>query len=268
MLIDLHVHTSRYSACGRSTPEEMAARAATLGYDAIVLTEHHAIWSAEDAAALERRCPGLRVFRGVEATSVDGDDFLLFGGAISDGSNRDGTIRNGAFPAGMEDRRIVEYAHAHGAVVVLAHPYRFRDRVPQVVEDGLVDGVEVLSNNILVANHERASELAIRTGSFAVAATDAHHVSTLGLYGIGLQEPVASEDALADALLRRAFELYVDTERVAASNAAVAQHMAEVLDLIAQGCDDRTIRERVPGMHGIVIQGLRRGVDVRRAMDA
>lgn len=256
MLIDLHVHTNRYSACGRSTPEEMAARAAALGFDAIVLTEHHAVWPAEGAATLERSCPGLRVFRGLEVTSSDGDDYLLYGGAI-DGS---------AFEAGMADWLILERAHAQGAVVVLAHPFRYRDRAPQIVEDGLVDGVEVLSNNILVANQGRASDLASRTGAFAVAATDAHHVDSLGLYGIRLREPVVDEGGLADALRRRAFELYVDAGRVAASNAEVAKHLEQALDLIAQGYDDRHIRERVPGMHNIVIQGLRRGVDVRRAM--
>ena len=255
MLVDLHVHTNRYSACGRSTPDEMAATAAALGYDAIVLTEHHAVWSAEDAAVLERRYPGLRVFRGVEVTSSAGDDYLLYGGDL-----------NGRpYEAGADERAIVERARAQGSVVVLAHPYRYRDAAPAIVEEGLVDGVEVLSNNILVVNQGRASDLAARAGAFATAATDAHHVDTLGLYGIRLQEGVADEEGLADALRRRAFELYVDAERVAASNAEVAKHVSEARDLIAQGYDDRTIRERVPGMHNIVIQGLRRGLDVRRA---
>jgi hypothetical protein len=53
---------------------------------------------------------------------------------------------------------------------------------------------------------------------------------------------------------------------VAAANAEMAKHLDEALDLIAQGYDDRTIRERVPGMNLVVIQGLRRGVDVRRPM--
>lgn len=255
MLIDLHVHTNRYSACGRSTPEDMVATAAALGYDAIVLTEHHAMWSAEDAAALERGCPGLRVFRGIEVTSDEGDDFLLYG-----------AIDGGAFHARMDAVRIVEEAHAQGAVVVLAHPYRYRDRVPQVVEDALVDGVEVFSSNILVASQARATDLAARTGVFTTAATDAHHVDTLGLYGIWLDEPATNETELAAALRRRAFTLYIDAERVAASNATVAAHKDEALEMIAQGCDDRTIHERVPGMNSIIIQGLRQGADVRRAM--
>lgn len=252
MLIDLHVHTSRYSACGRSAPEEMVARAAALGYDAIVLTEHHAVWSVEDAAALERGCPGLRVFRGIEVTSSEGDDYLLYG--VADG---------GAFEAGMEGRAILDRAHAQGAAVALAHPYRFRDRVPRIVEEGLVDGVEVLSNNILAANQGRAADLARRTGAFAVAATDAHHVDTLGLYGVRLHERVADEAELADALRRRAFELYVDAGRVAAANAEMAKHLDETADLIAQGYDNGTIRARVPGMRNVVIEGLRHGLDVR-----
>ena len=252
MLIDLHVHTSRYSPCGRGAPEQMVSRAAALGFDAIVLTEHHVVWPEEEVAALGQPCPGLRVFRGAEVTSADGDDFLLYG------------IGEGDWKVGMDEREIVERAHAQGAVVVLAHPYRYHDRVPQVAEEGLVDGVEVLSNNILAANQARAEELARRIGAFAVAATDAHHVDSLGLYGIRLHEAVTDEVELADALRRRAFELFVDAERVAAVNAEVATHLHEALDLIAQGYDDGYIRERVPGMHLVVIQGLRQGLDVRR----
>lgn len=254
MLIDLHVHTNRYSTCGRSAPEEMAARAAALGFDAIVLTEHHAVWSAEEVMALERCCPGLRVFHGIEVTSAEGDDYVLYG------------VADGGFEAGMEERAILERAHAQGAVVVLAHPYRYRNRAPQVAEEGLLDGVEVLSNNILVANQGRANELVLRSGAFAVAATDAHHVDSLGLYGIRLHAAVADEVELADVLRRRAFELFIDTGRVAAANAEVAKHLDEALDLISQGHDDRYIRERVPGMHLVVIQGLRLGLDVRRPM--
>lgn len=253
MLIDLHVHTNRYSACGRSTPEEMAAAASALGYDAIVLTDHHHMWSAAEAGELERRTPGLRVFRGMEVTASEGSDFLLYG--VDDPS---------PFFAGMDPAALVKRAHAQGGVVVLAHPYRYGDRVPQVAEDGLVDGVEVLSNNILAANQGRAAELAATTGMFAVAATDAHHADWLGLYGIRLSRPVDDERALADALRERAFELYVDAARVSAANAETSKHFGEVLDLIAQGCGDQIIRKAVPGVPMIVIQGLRRGVDVRR----
>jgi len=252
MLIDLHVHTNRYSPCGRSTPEEMVAKAAALGFDAIVLTEHPVTWPPEEAAALERQCPGLRVFRGIEVTSADGDDFLVFGAT------------DGGFEAGMEDRAILERVRAQRAAVVLAHPYRYRDRVPRIVEEGLVDGVEVLSNHILAANQGRADDLARRAGLLGVAASDAHHVDSLGLYGMHLHQPVADEVELADALRRRALDVYVDAARVAAVNAEVAAHLHEALDLIAQGYDDRTIRERVPGMHLVVIQGLRQGLDVRR----
>jgi len=253
MLIDLHVHTNRYSACGRSTPEAMAAAAAALGYDAIVLTDHHHLWSVAEAAELERHTPGLRVLRGMEVTASDGSDYLLYG--ISDAS---------PFSAGMDAVSLLESVHAQDGVVILAHPYRYADTVPEIAEAGAVDGVEVLSNNILAANQGRAAELSARSGMFAVAATDAHHVDSLGLYGVRLARPVADERSLAEALRARAYDLYVDAGRVAAANAETAKHLSVVLDLIAQGYDDRSIRQAVPAVHMVVIQGLRRGADVRR----
>ena len=48
MIVDLHVHTSRYSGCGKSTPEEMVAAAQAAGIEAMVLTEHHIIWPEDE----------------------------------------------------------------------------------------------------------------------------------------------------------------------------------------------------------------------------
>jgi predicted metal-dependent phosphoesterase TrpH len=79
MLIDLHVHTPRYSSCARSAPEEMVARAQEVGLDGLVITEHHVVWPADELAALQARFPAVRLFRGVEITTDTGDDFLIYG---------------------------------------------------------------------------------------------------------------------------------------------------------------------------------------------
>ncbi len=40
MLIDMHVHTTRYSKFSRMSAESMAERARTVGLDGLVITEH------------------------------------------------------------------------------------------------------------------------------------------------------------------------------------------------------------------------------------
>ena len=55
MLIDLHVHTTAYSGCAKSTPHEMLERATEIGLDAIVITEHNVVWPEERVAALQMK---------------------------------------------------------------------------------------------------------------------------------------------------------------------------------------------------------------------
>jgi hypothetical protein len=253
MRMDLHVHTSRYSPCGRSSPEEMVARAREVGLDGLVLTEHNVLWPEDEVMALRRQFPGLVILRGIEVTSSAGDDFLVYG--VTDPH---------LFSPRMDGRELVRRAHAAGGVVVLAHPYRYSDQVPPWLEEDPVDGVEVWSWNILGYAHGRAWELARRLGAFALAASDAHQVDVLGLYALQLQRPVADERQLAQALREGAFQVVLDQPRLRALNAEIMTHLAQIRALIAEGYPDETIRERVPHLSGTMLTGIRQGLDISR----
>lgn len=253
MFVDLHVHTNRYSPCGRSSPEEMAACARKVGLDVLVLTEHNILWPEDEVAALRERFPGLVILRGVEVLSDAGDDFLVYG--VTDPQ---------LFYPRMDGRELVRRAHAAGGVVVLAHPYRYSDQVPAWLEEDPVDGVEVWSWNILGYAHGRAMELARRLGAFTVAASDAHHVDVLGLYALRLHHPVADETQLAQVLRQRAFQVFTDQPRLRALNREITTNLAEIRALIAQGYPDETIRERIPHLSGTMLSGIRQGLDITR----
>ena len=45
MLVDIHIHTSRYSECSSLHPIDMAVAAKEAGLDGICLTEHQTVWS-------------------------------------------------------------------------------------------------------------------------------------------------------------------------------------------------------------------------------
>lgn len=66
MLIDLHVHTSAYSACSRIKPRDAIDRAAAVGLTGMAFTEHGRFWP-EDA------------WREVSAYATGRDLFLVNG---------------------------------------------------------------------------------------------------------------------------------------------------------------------------------------------
>jgi len=82
--IDIHVHTRRHSACGRSEPEEMVAAAQRYGLDALVFTEHHVVWGRGELAELQRLFPSVRLFTGVEISTESSGDVLVIGAEGTD----------------------------------------------------------------------------------------------------------------------------------------------------------------------------------------
>ena len=251
MLIDLHVHTTRFSNCARSTPDEMVARAQELGLDGLVLTEHHIVWPADELTALQDRFPRVRLFRGVEITIETGDDLLVYGPPHGE-----------LFSPRMPADELLRRAHDVGCVAVLAHPYRYADTVPDVVLEGKVEGQEVLSHHILNHAADRAATLACQTGAWVTAASDAHHTSMLGHYALDFEDPIDDEVALAAALQARRYRLYIDRDMVAAENAWLARHVERIRALIAAGRTDREIRDEIPELGGTTLRGIREGRDV------
>src|SRR4051794_41731694 len=71
MYVELHCHSAFSFLDGASTPLELAASAAELGYPALALTDHDGLWgSMEHAQACE--AAGIRSITGAEMTVDDG----------------------------------------------------------------------------------------------------------------------------------------------------------------------------------------------------
>jgi predicted metal-dependent phosphoesterase TrpH len=263
MLVDLHVHTSRYSACGRATPEEMMRQAVDVGLDGVVLTEHNLVWPDDEIDALRAQFPRLTIWQGVEITSAEGDDYLLYGLTSAAEHADEPHLKHGT-----EGERLVQRAHELGLVVVLAHPYRYRDEAPAFLAREPVDGIEIMSANILNYAHGRAVALAEELGAFVVATSDGHNTKALGVYAVrfdsdGLDARL-DERALARVLIERRFALCVDAEAIAAWNAEIDTHRDQLERLIGEGLSDSDIREKIPMASGVILRALREGLNVYR----
>jgi len=69
--VELHCHSSYSFLDGASQPEELAARAAELGYEALALTDHDGVYGSLEFA-YAARAVDVRAITGSEVTLTDG----------------------------------------------------------------------------------------------------------------------------------------------------------------------------------------------------
>src|ERR671930_2380454 len=74
--VELHAHSSYSFLDGASLPEELAVRAAELGYPALALTDHDGVYGSLEFA-YAARAVGVRAITGAEATLADGSHVTL-----------------------------------------------------------------------------------------------------------------------------------------------------------------------------------------------
>ena len=74
--VELHCHSAYSFLDGASLPEELAARAVELGYDALALTDHDGVYGSLEFAYAAKAL-GLRPITGAEVTLADGSHVTL-----------------------------------------------------------------------------------------------------------------------------------------------------------------------------------------------
>src|SRR5690349_14749570 len=74
--VELHSHSAYSFLDGASQPEELAARAAELGYTALALTDHDGVYGSLEFAHAAKAF-GVRAITGAEVTLTDGSHVTL-----------------------------------------------------------------------------------------------------------------------------------------------------------------------------------------------
>ena len=74
--VELHAHSAYSFLDGASLPEELAARAAELGYDALALTDHDGVYGSLEFAHAAKAL-GVRPITGAEVTLTGGAHVTL-----------------------------------------------------------------------------------------------------------------------------------------------------------------------------------------------
>src|SRR3954454_11136574 len=74
--VELHAHSAYSFLDGASLPEELAIRAAELGYDAVALTDHDGVYGSVEFAQAAKAF-GVRPITGAEVTLAGGSHVTL-----------------------------------------------------------------------------------------------------------------------------------------------------------------------------------------------
>ena len=192
LLIDLHVHTKRYSPCSAVPPERLVSQAVKAGLDGLVITEHHRQWSDDELALLveQSTAPGFVLLSGMEYTSGQGD-LLIFG--LEAGQ------ANG-FEPWLSPEEAVRRAIDLGGVCVAAHPTRTGMGFDERLLTLPLAAIEVRSARLQEHEERLALRLSEQAGIPAVAGSDAHALREVGRYATAFDDVVQTMSDLQTGL--------------------------------------------------------------------
>jgi len=184
MKVELHCHTSVYSACSPASPRELFESFISHGYDAVFLTEHHRMWRPHELEEAQETFPDLRIFSGVELNLVmDPLTHLLVLGTT-----------DRAYLKIDEPADVLRKANDEGHLTVLAHPCRWAGGT-YILDQGLrPDAMEYKTCNQEYTQAVEALRIADRLGLPVVNSGDVHVADMIGQYWIETEDPVEQPD--------------------------------------------------------------------------
>ncbi len=203
MKVELHCHTSFYSACASGSPRELFQTYVNHDYDVVYLTEHHRMWRPHELAEAQENFPQLRIFPGVELNLVRKPltHLLVLGVTDTDYLK----IKNPA--------KVLEKAREEGHLTVLAHPCRWQGGT-YVLDEGLrPDALEYKSNNQEFSQAAAARELAGKLNLPVVNSGDSHSADMVGNYWIETSEPIEQPDDIRRIVLAGQYECHSKDDR-------------------------------------------------------
>src|SRR5690242_12737046 len=176
--VELHAHSAYSFLDGASQPEELAARAAELGYEALALTDHDGVYGSLEFAHAAKHF-GVRPITGAEVTLADGSHVTLL-------------VESACGYANL--CRLLTAAHAHTRDTTNREPTppRLDQALLEESNDGLVCLSGCARDGLAVRNPNAAARLARAFGR--------------GRFYVELQRPYERGDARRNAQLRELAE--------------------------------------------------------------
>lgn len=190
MIVELHCHTSNYSACSHVNAVELIKHAFNLGLQAIVLTDHHYQWKDEDLLKIKHEA-GLpdyfHVLSGQEFKTSDYGDVLIYG--VKE------TIEKQKLTLEEVREKFPDSA------IVWAHPYRHNNEPEKdKLLNPLFDAIEIFSSNYTVVEASRALKDYHELKFTAIAGTDTHAITYTGSYPTVFDHPFTTIEEMVEEI--------------------------------------------------------------------
>lgn len=188
MLIDMHVHESKYSLDSKITLEETVERAKKIGLNGICITNHENSDIFDEAHEYAKKSKFL-VLVGAEILTFEGD-IVVFG--IRD-------IPKHMMHAG----ELLNIVSKHKGVAISAHPFRNNNRglgyhIREV--NRILSGVEAFNGSTEPHQNLHAYTLATELKLPSVGASDAHTLNKVGKYATVFEDGIRDELDLIEAV--------------------------------------------------------------------
>ena len=217
MLIDCHLHTSRYSPCSLMDPVSACKTALAKGLQGLVITEHQRQWPSDEIRDLQQRFPELALFTGLEVTLKNGVDVVII------------TEKQGlSLPLGSSLQSLLDQGRVDPEKSFLfpAHLFRWSSAQPRGMQEMApwIHGLEMASVNILKGQYVRQGSgfrptrqsLYEKTrdsfGLQGIYNSDAHETAAVGSLAnkISCRRTPRSEPELAECLKQTIIEEHQD----------------------------------------------------------
>ncbi len=180
--VDLHLHSS-YSHDGKSSLDELIARASDCGLDRIALTDHNTI---EGALLLAKRSPQIAII-GEEIKTTEGEVIGLF---ITE-----------HIPPFLTPEAVMDRIHRLGGITYVPHPLdrRRANFLPErvVALASRIDIIETYNAWCEAEANRAAARLAEDLGKVTATGSDAHSAQELGRSWMEMEDFTGVEDFLA-----------------------------------------------------------------------
>ena len=200
--IETHSHSKEHSACSYMSVTALVTRAAEIGLDGLIITDHGYVWPEEDLRAVVREvgAANLLVLSAPEITARDPEtgkhegDYLLFGCSEVP-------------PDPTSAAGVVQFGQDRGGLVIAGHPFRCGMSAGARVFSLPLDGIEVYNQNHSPADVRRCQAVVERQGYLGLAGSDAHQVEQIGQFLTCLERPIATIAEFVTELRARRFTL-------------------------------------------------------------
>lgn len=193
MIIDTHVHESKYSKDSHISLEEILHCAKKIGLDGICITDHDTNELRKDRGVSFKQ-DGVLVIVGAEVLTFQGD-ILVFGLE--------------KLPKEMINAaELLEMVKEAKGVAISAHPFRNNNRgLGEHIRDvsELNVGVEVLNGSTTSFGNLYAYALAMELNLGCFGASDAHVIENLGKFATRFENTIRDEQDFIEAVKGRNF---------------------------------------------------------------